>query len=147
MRTSPSIRLDQTRSFTAFNTMNTQIRIKTTWSIEYFIKLCFSWQSNFYFYFLPIFNWTFYYYEMTSGDTAPIFYTSVLNGGEWSVSRSDLFIPGEIIPGTHGIGDQVGLRNGLDAVKRTKYCPCWELNSDLQSVAIRLIWSYSWISE
>jgi hypothetical protein len=37
---------------------------------------------------------------------------SALDGGEWSSSR-----PGHFTPGTHWIGDCVGLRGGLDAVE------------------------------
>jgi hypothetical protein len=38
-----------------------------------------------------------------SGDIAPPFVTSELDGGEWSASRLCLFTPGEIAPGIHCI--------------------------------------------
>jgi hypothetical protein len=44
-----------------------------------------------------------------------IFLTSVLVGGEWSVSR-----PGRFTPGTHWIGGWVGLRFGLDYMEKRK---------------------------
>jgi hypothetical protein len=51
-----------------------------------------------------------------SGDIAPEFLTSALDGGEWSVSRPVRFISGERFPGNHWIWDWVGPRAGLDAV-------------------------------
>jgi hypothetical protein len=45
------------------------------------------------------------------------FLTLVLAGGEWSASRSGYFIPSERAPGTHPMGDWVGLRAHLDNVK------------------------------
>jgi hypothetical protein len=39
--------------------------------------------------------------------------TSALDGGEWSVSHSNLFTPRERAPGTHWIGGWVGHRAGL----------------------------------
>jgi hypothetical protein len=44
--------------------------------------------------------------------------TSVLDGGEWSVSRPGRFTPGERAPDTHWIGGWVGPRAVLDAVVR-----------------------------
>jgi hypothetical protein len=46
--------------------------------------------------------------------------TSVLDGGEWSASRPDRFIPKERAPGTHWIGGWVGPRAILDAVVKRK---------------------------
>jgi hypothetical protein len=43
---------------------------------------------------------------------ANVFFTSILVGGEWSVSR-----PGRFTPGTHWIGGWVDLRAGLDDVE------------------------------
>jgi hypothetical protein len=50
--------------------------------------------------------------------------TSALDGGEWSESRPDRFIPRERVPGTHWIGGWLGPRAGLDVmVKRKKSQP------------------------
>jgi hypothetical protein len=46
--------------------------------------------------------------------------TSAVHGGEWSVARPGLFIPGERAPGTHWRGVWVGPRFGLDAVAKRK---------------------------
>jgi hypothetical protein len=43
--------------------------------------------------------------------------TSTLAGGEWSVSRTGRFTPGERAPGTHSIGGWVDARDGLDDVE------------------------------
>jgi hypothetical protein len=52
-----------------------------------------------------------------SGGIAPlIFFTSVLDGGEWSASRHGRFTPRERAPGTHWIGSWVGPRVVPDAV-------------------------------
>jgi hypothetical protein len=51
-----------------------------------------------------------------SGGIAPSFLTCALDGGEWSVSRSGRFHPGETSTDTHW----VGLRTGLDTVKNRK---------------------------
>jgi hypothetical protein len=60
---------------------------------------------------------------------APPFLTSVLDGGEWSASRSGRFIPGEGASGTHWMGGWVGPRAGLDRVKKSKISfSCRELN-------------------
>jgi hypothetical protein len=53
-----------------------------------------------------------------SGGVALPFLTSILDGGEWSASR-----PGRYIPGTYGVGDWVGLRAALEAVKERQSCP------------------------
>jgi hypothetical protein len=56
-----------------------------------------------------------------SGGVAPPFFTSALDGGEWSASR-----PGRY---THWIRGWVGPRAGLDDVeKRILSCPCRESN-------------------
>jgi hypothetical protein len=52
---------------------------------------------------------------------APPFLTLALVGGQWSALRPRRFTPGEIAPGTHCIGGRVGLRAGLDAVKKKKF--------------------------
>jgi hypothetical protein len=60
---------------------------------------------------------------MGSGGIAPPFLTSALDdGGEWPISRSRRFTPGEISPGAHWIGGWVGLKDGLNAVKRKNDC-------------------------
>jgi hypothetical protein len=46
------------------------------------------------------------------------FLTSVLDGDEWSASRSSNFTPGVRVPGTHCMGGWVGPRTGLDAVEK-----------------------------
>jgi hypothetical protein len=43
--------------------------------------------------------------------------------GEWSVSRSGRFTPGERGPGTHWIGGWVGPRTGLDDMQKRKFLP------------------------
>jgi hypothetical protein len=49
-----------------------------------------------------------------------IFLTSALAEGEWSVSLSDRFTPGERAPRTHWIGGWVDPRAGLDDVEKRK---------------------------
>jgi hypothetical protein len=49
---------------------------------------------------------------------APLFFTSVLDGGEWSASRSGCFTPVERATGTHWIGGWVGPRVSVDAVEK-----------------------------
>jgi hypothetical protein len=56
------------------------------------------------------------------------FLTSVLDGGEWSVSRSSSFIHKEGSAGTQYTGDWMGTRATLDAVAE-KWMPCRESNS------------------
>jgi hypothetical protein len=46
--------------------------------------------------------------------------TSVLDGGEWSASRTGLFTPRERAPGTHWIGGWVGPIAVLGAVVKRK---------------------------
>jgi hypothetical protein len=55
-------------------------------------------------------------YVWRSGGIAPPILTSTLDGGEWSASHSDLFVPGERFFSTHWIGGWAGLRARLDAV-------------------------------
>jgi hypothetical protein len=55
-----------------------------------------------------------------SGDIAPSFFNSALDGGEWSASQTGRFTPRERDPGTHWIGGSVGSRAGLDAVVKGK---------------------------
>jgi hypothetical protein len=54
---------------------------------------------------------------MGSGGIALPFLTSELDGGEWSASCLDRFIPGEIAPGAHWIGGWVGSRTSLNAME------------------------------
>jgi hypothetical protein len=64
-----------------------------------------------------------------SGDIPPPFLTLALDGGEWSVSRPDRFIPEEITPDTHWPGGWLGTRDGVDTVEYKKIsCPCRILN-------------------
>jgi hypothetical protein len=56
-----------------------------------------------------------------------VFLTSTLAVGEWSASRSGCFIPGERAPGTHWIGDWVGLRASLGTVEKRKFLTLPEL--------------------
>jgi hypothetical protein len=44
---------------------------------------------------------------------SPAFFTSALDGSEWSTSRPGCFTPCERAPVTHWIGCWVGLRAGL----------------------------------
>jgi hypothetical protein len=46
------------------------------------------------------------------------FLTSALDGGDWSPSRPDPFIPRERGPSIHWIGGWVGPRAGLDTVMK-----------------------------
>jgi hypothetical protein len=50
-----------------------------------------------------------------------IFFTSALDGGEWSASRPGRFTPGERTPGTHWIGGWVDPRAGLDDMEKRKF--------------------------
>jgi hypothetical protein len=60
-----------------------------------------------------------------------ILLTSALDGGEWSVSRSGRFTPGEKAPATHWIGGWVDPRADLDDVEKRKFLtlPGLELRS------------------
>jgi hypothetical protein len=68
---------------------------------------------------------------MGRGGTAPPFLTSALDGGEWSASRPDLFIPDKS-PRTNWIRGWVDPRADLDAVDK-RFFPCRE--SDPRSPA------------
>jgi hypothetical protein len=64
-----------------------------------------------------------------NGGIAPPFFTSALDGSEWSASRPARFTPEEIAPGTRWIGGWVGLRACPDTVeKREIFFPCRESN-------------------
>jgi hypothetical protein len=65
---------------------------------------------------------------------ALLFFTSVIDGGEWSASCPCCFIPRKSAPNSHCIGGWVGLRAGLEAVKRKIFCPCQELNPELWAI-------------
>jgi hypothetical protein len=56
--------------------------------------------------------------HMGSEGIAPPFLTSAQEGGEWSASRPCRFKPGKRAPDTPWMRRWVGLRAGLDAVKR-----------------------------
>jgi hypothetical protein len=58
--------------------------------------------------------------HMGSGVIAPSFFTSALDGGEWSASRPGHFTTGEIAPGIHLKGGWV--------CRREKSLPCRESN-------------------
>jgi hypothetical protein len=77
---------------------------------------------------------------MGNGGIAPLFFTSALDGGEWSASRPGRFTPGEIGPGNDGIGVWVGPRAGLDAVEDNKSHPCQESNTDRPASSPSLYW-------
>jgi hypothetical protein len=55
-----------------------------------------------------------------SGDVAPSFLTSALDGDVWSASRPYRFTSGEKDPGAHWIGGWVGARAGLDAMENRR---------------------------
>jgi hypothetical protein len=58
-----------------------------------------------------------------SGGIAPLFLTSVLDGGEWSASLYGPFIPKERASSTHWIGGSVGLSSRMDGEKTKKILP------------------------
>jgi hypothetical protein len=60
---------------------------------------------------------------MGSGGIAPPSLTLALDGGEWSASRPGHFIPWEIDPGIHWIGEWVDPRVGLYIVEKRKSLP------------------------
>jgi hypothetical protein len=53
---------------------------------------------------------------MGSGDKAPRFLSTTLDGREWSASSPSRFASEERSPGTHWIGGWVGTRAGLDYI-------------------------------
>jgi hypothetical protein len=55
-----------------------------------------------------------------SGSIAPLFFTSALDGGEWTGSRLGRSTPGERAPGTLWTGGWVGPTADLDAVEKRK---------------------------
>jgi hypothetical protein len=59
-------------------------------------------------------------YWGSGGVTPRIFFTSALDGGEWSASHHGRFILRERAPGTHWIGGWDGPRAVLDAVVKRK---------------------------
>jgi hypothetical protein len=70
-----------------------------------------------------------------SGGIAPTFFTSALDGGEWSASRPCRFTPGARAPGTHWIGGWVGPRAGLDTAGQRKSCTAGYRTQAAQPVA------------
>jgi hypothetical protein len=79
----------------------------------------------------PVFNWA-PRHEGVLGEWRYSFshyFTSALDGGEWSASRLGRFTPRERAPGTHWMGGRVGLRAVLDAVVKRKIPNSrWESN-------------------
>jgi hypothetical protein len=64
-----------------------------------------------------------------NGGVAPPFFTSALDGGEWSASRPSRFTPEAKAPTrTHCIGSWVDPRAALDAMEKRKILPCPESN-------------------
>jgi hypothetical protein len=63
-----------------------------------------------------------------SGEIDPLFWTSALDGGEWSAFRH-----GRFTPGIHWIGGWVGPRAGLDAVEMRKIVQYRESNRGHQA--------------
>jgi hypothetical protein len=60
---------------------------------------------------------------------APPFLTTALDGGEWSSSRPNPFTPGEVEPGTHGIGTWVSPRADVDTMEEKEISySFWESN-------------------
>jgi hypothetical protein len=55
-----------------------------------------------------------------SGGMVPYFFTSALDGAEWSASRPGRFTPGERRPDTDRIRDWVVPRVGLDTVEERR---------------------------
>jgi hypothetical protein len=55
-----------------------------------------------------------------SGDIAPPFLTSALDGEAWSASRPYRFGPGDRVASTHCVRGWVGSRTGLDAMEQKK---------------------------
>jgi hypothetical protein len=74
-------------------------------------------------------------------------FTSALDGGEWSASRSDRFTPREKAPGTQWTGGWVGPRAGLDTLSKRKLPsprPGYEPGHPIfQPIVNRYIQSYS----
>jgi hypothetical protein len=52
-----------------------------------------------------------------------LFFSSSLDGGEWSASRPGRFTSGERTPGIHWIGEWVDSRTGLDDVEEKNLAP------------------------
>jgi hypothetical protein len=70
--------------------------------------------------FTLLFNYVIkHYYEdiWVIGGLAPPFFTSALNGGEWTALRLCRFTPGHKALGMHWIGDWMVVTNRLDAME------------------------------
>jgi hypothetical protein len=57
---------------------------------------------------------------MGGGGVAPLFFTSALDGDEWTVSRLDRFTPGERVPCTHWIDGWLSPITDLDDMEKRK---------------------------
>jgi hypothetical protein len=70
-----------------------------------------------------------------NGGIAHAFFTSALDGGKWSASRSGRFTTRERAPSTHWIGGWVGSKAGLEAVVKRKIpSPCRDSKPRLSSL-------------
>jgi hypothetical protein len=67
-----------------------------------------------------------------------MFLTSALAGGEWSASRLSRFTPRERVPGTHSIGDRVGLSAVLDMIVKRKI-PSLRRESNPRTPIVQLV--------
>jgi hypothetical protein len=65
-----------------------------------------------------------------SGGIAPLFLTSIIDGGEWSASWPGRFTARERVTSTHCIGDWMGPRLGIDAAEKKEDLHCREWKSN-----------------
>jgi hypothetical protein len=75
---------------------------------------------------------------MGSEGVAPLFFTSTLDGGEWSAARPDRFIPKERALCSQWIGGDMGPRVGLDAIEERKSRTVGNLTRTVQLVAVAI---------
>jgi hypothetical protein len=62
-----------------------------------------------------------------SGDIAPPFLTSALDGGEWSISLPCRFIPADTGPCTRRVGGWMGHTAGLDVMEKKEILSLLEI--------------------